>query len=425
MNIVEGTSEIGGSTAEIEESQSRVDSTANIVGPLRRTCFTADDLTVIEAQRNFERIIPEREKVFKSLNDTAIKKQISFFTALEQDTVQAIENPKIKELVGLALANTVGGYLYGYYVPIMKHSYYGGFVSYSSAIEVIRLLRKYQNVIGVHGEGSITSQSWELLELDQKPFFERIAPITNAELHNASHNCHDGSGLHLIPSLEIDVETNELLLISFSRHHHNGYVANPRSKNASQAVLQHYIHTVKCLEGKREPLDTFNQAISAWLAKNMGHILSNQTTLLYPAFEGMLKIVKTIENGQNLLKQSAAVENLDPDETYDDDFSILADGPDEEERRLTSMSIGQKISIWVGCSLTVLLVVYILFKLRHNRKIISNNRLTHRRGKSVSVRSRRASRRRMPRSVSEEEEVTLFDRQEVDTNADDGMSFKF
>ncbi|XP_040159737.1 uncharacterized protein LOC120898243 [Anopheles arabiensis] len=384
---------------------------------LERSCFTADDLTVMQAKRHYEQLIPHSQSNFEPLSDATATRQMEFISQLENRTIAAFNDSKVQKLMLIAFADAYGAFLFGYFIPVMKYSYYGGFVSYFVANGAIQRLRKYETLFRHR------PTNWKFYHLDPSLFLSKVEPVNEKQLKVDDHNCHQSLSAGLLtPTLEIDVERQELLLISIP-HYTNATVRNPKSKDSSRMLLNYYIEIVRCFGNKKDQLATFQRELSDWLSYHMEYILTNDT-LLYPAFEGVLRITKSIEDARKLPKKSItksnehSVENdiVDEDDTAFFESSTTSENP-------TEMSTLKKLSIWTGCSLAVLLVVYIIFKMQQNRKIISNNRFTHGRRKTLPKR-RASSIRKLPRTASEQEDITVYDRFKSDKINDSKIKTK-
>ena len=69
------------------------------------------------------------------------------------ESVRNLSVGKTKHLILKALADTIGGYLQVYILPLTKHSYYAGNITYGTAKKLFDLFDQFNNFLRSNGAG--------------------------------------------------------------------------------------------------------------------------------------------------------------------------------------------------------------------------------------------------------------------------------
>ncbi|XP_076163901.1 uncharacterized protein LOC143144905 [Ptiloglossa arizonensis] len=114
-------------------------------------CWSAEDFIMLNSRRMFQDLLP-KVKVLNYENDRYIALLMDYFHIC-LESVRKLSIGKTKHLMLKALADTMGGYLQVYILPLTRHSYYAGNIKYRNARKLFELYDELKLFLGSNGAG--------------------------------------------------------------------------------------------------------------------------------------------------------------------------------------------------------------------------------------------------------------------------------
>ncbi|XP_026823802.1 uncharacterized protein LOC113561498, partial [Ooceraea biroi] len=258
-----------------------------------KQCWTKEEFTVLNSRRMFQDILPQ-VKVIDSQNDQYIAHLMDYFHVC-LESVRKLSVGKTKYLMLKALADTLGGYLRVYILPITRHSYYAGNIKYRNAKMLFELFDELKIFLRTNGVG------WSKPTQDVKTI--RIPPIVitppktsiacNGLITYSAHYNNEAVTSEIIiplPFLDNEAEPNSIALPFKTDSLQSLY-----SEKSAFVLVKYYIASVKCITSRpstRKQLQTFNKDFYAWLQQSVRRHLDDEKW--YPAFGGVLRVMATL-----------------------------------------------------------------------------------------------------------------------------------
>ncbi|XP_076294306.1 uncharacterized protein LOC143215768 [Lasioglossum baleicum] len=304
-----------------------------------KQCWTSEEFILLHSRRMFQDLLP-KVNVLNYEDDRYIALLMDYFHIC-LESVRKLSIGKTKHLMLKALADTMGGYLQVYILPLTRHSYYAGNIKYRNARKLFELYEELKLFLRTNGAGWL-KPSMEKPQMKILPIVVTqpktssacegiiISPSSNdnnREIHHSafkktkrhaskrksSKNIKRGSAKREesitipLPFLDDDAEPNSIAL--------------PFTKNSLQSLcteesafvlVKYYVASVKCIESKsttKTKLKTFNQEFFNWLQQSVEPHLDDEKW--YPGFGGVLRVISTlkesgVETGPGEIRKSAA-----------------------------------------------------------------------------------------------------------------------
>nr|XP_033332861.1 uncharacterized protein LOC117224202 [Megalopta genalis] len=221
------------------------------------------------------------------------------------ESVRKLSIGKTKHLMLKALADTMGGYLQVYILPLTRHSYYAGNIKYRNARKLFELYEELKLFLRSNGAGWL-KPSMEKTRTRIQPIVV-TAPKTSAacegiittppsasnhnnrQIHhsafkktkrhaskhkssknmkrNESTKREESFGIPL-PFLDNDAEPNSIAL-PFKKNS----LQSLYTEESAFVLVKYYVASVKCIESKSisktKQLKSFNQEFSDWLQQSV------------------------------------------------------------------------------------------------------------------------------------------------------------
>ncbi|KAL0117743.1 hypothetical protein PUN28_008858 [Cardiocondyla obscurior] len=243
------------------------------------------------------------------------------------ESVRQLSVGKTKHLMLKALADTLGGYLQAYILPITKRSYYAGNIKYRNAKMLFELFDELKIFLRTNGAG------WAKPSQDFTNI--RIPPIvitppktsvacnglitysTSSERDNSDHQIFTFKkkkrsamkrrrSRRVFDDYDNDAKTNEVVIpIPFlDNEAEPNSIALPFKTDSLQSLyseksafvlVKYYIASVKCITSRsstKTQLRKFNKDFYAWLQQSVRRHLDDEKW--YPAFGGVLRVLATL-----------------------------------------------------------------------------------------------------------------------------------
>ncbi|KOC65089.1 hypothetical protein WH47_04679 [Habropoda laboriosa] len=114
-------------------------------------CWTTEEFIILNSRRMFQDLLP-KVKVLNCENDRYIALLMDYFHIC-LESVRKLSIGKTKHLMLKALADTMGGYLQVYILPLTRHSYYAGNIKYRNARKLFELYEQLKLFLRSNGAG--------------------------------------------------------------------------------------------------------------------------------------------------------------------------------------------------------------------------------------------------------------------------------
>ncbi|KAK1130784.1 hypothetical protein K0M31_018893 [Melipona bicolor] len=272
-------------------------------------------------------LIPQ-VKVLNYENDRYIALLMDYFH-LCLESVRKLSIGKTKHLMLKALADTMGGYLQVYILPLTRHSYYAGNIKYRNARKLFELYEQLKLFLRSNGAGWLNPSkeikrtkispivitlprtsiacdgiiTYSASSIGNKREMKRFAfkqkkrraprhkTKSTSSRHKDESDRSEESIVIPLPFLDDDTQPNRYRSIEpllFQRQHKHEIkakfffsIALPFKKNTLQslysersifALVKYYIASVKCIVSKskaKTELETFNQEFYNWLQQSV------------------------------------------------------------------------------------------------------------------------------------------------------------
>ncbi|XP_076624632.1 uncharacterized protein LOC143343539, partial [Colletes latitarsis] len=286
-------------------------------------CWTTEEFIMLNSRRMFQDLLP-KVKVLNYENDRYIAMLMDYFHIC-LESVRKLSIGKTKHLMLKALADTMGGYLQVYILPLTRHSYYAGNIKYRNARKLFELYDELKLFLRSNGagwskpsrgigrakippivitpprtsvacEGIITypASDYNKRELQRFKFKQKRRASKHKSSRNVKHD-EPSKNEELItiplPFLDDDVEPNSIAL-PFKR----GSLQSLYVEQSAFVLVKYYVASVKCIVSKSKTktvLKTFNQELFNWLQQSVRRHLDDEKW--YPAFGGVLRVISTLE----------------------------------------------------------------------------------------------------------------------------------
>nr|XP_034188036.1 uncharacterized protein LOC117607903 isoform X2 [Osmia lignaria] len=312
------------------------------------------------------------------------------------ESVRKLSLGKTKHLMLKALADTMGGYLQVYILPLTRHSYYAGNIKYRNARKLFELHEQLKLFLRSNGAGWLkpsreirhakipsivitpprtsvachgiitypaSSITHNKRELKRFAFAKKKKRFSKHKLHKDESVRNEESIIVPLPFLDDDVEPNSIALPFKSQSLQSLY--NERS---AFVLVKYYVASVKCIVSKsssKTELKSFNQELYSWLQQSVQRHLDDDKW--YPAFGGVLRVISTLEESgvgtgpanwrksgaYQMMPKIGAPSAMDPEEGvrpfYKDDEAGIALGTTE----LISIATVSALLVWLLVGLSV------------------------------------------------------------------------
>ncbi|XP_026675338.1 uncharacterized protein LOC108632250 [Ceratina calcarata] len=361
-------------------------------------CWTTEEFIILNSRRMFQDLLP-KVKVLNYENDRYIALLMDYFHIC-LESVRKLSIGKTKHLMLKALADTMGGYLQVYILPLTRHSYYAGNIKYRNARKLFELYEQLKVFLGSNGVGWLSSSN-EIKHAKIQPIvitpprssvacdgiitypasstdynkreIKRFTFKQKKRLTSKHKNRNSGS-----KSVSVRSEESIIVPLPFlDDEEEPNSIALPFKKNTLQSLyserstfvlVKYYIASVKCISSKtkgKTEVDSFNQQFYDWLQQSVQPHLDGKKW--YPAFGGVLRVITTLEEAgagtgpakgrksgaYQMMPKPGALPSAEPDEgvppLYKDDETTVTLGTTE----LISIAVVSALLVWllVGLSL--------------------------------------------------------------------------
>ncbi|XP_024940275.1 uncharacterized protein LOC107267287 isoform X2 [Cephus cinctus] len=345
-------------------------------------CWTSEEFTILNSRRMFQDILP-KVKVINCQNDQYIAMLMDYFHIC-LECVRKLSIGKTKHLMLKALADTMGGYLQVYILPLTKHSYYAGNIKYRNAKRLFELFDELKNFLHTNGVGwmkptlnkkhvktppivitpprsslacngliTYPAHSAEMNSRDfhyshamkRKRFTRGRRPSRNSPLGYSEYGGITRPVIVPLPFLDDEAQPNSIAMPFKTDNLQSLYC-----EKSAFALVKYYVASVKCIVSKSKTnyeLGRFNEDFFEWLQTSVHTHLDDEKW--YPAFGGVLRVMASLRetglvNGLNKGKQGGGYQMMPKlivvtTKQPDDGVSPLYRGNSAGKLRATEKSI--------------------------------------------------------------------------------------
>ncbi|XP_046590634.1 uncharacterized protein LOC107226919 [Neodiprion lecontei] len=284
-------------------------------------CWTSEEFTVLNSRRMFQDILP-KVKVIDAENDQYIALLMDYFHIC-LECVRKLSIGKTKHLMLKALADTMGGYLHVYVLPLTRRSYYAGNIKYRNAKRLFELFDELKNFLHTNGVG------WLKPSLNKKHVKTPPIVITPPQ---SSVSCDGlityparadsssgqgevsrpnpskrkryiqrrrrtrgagGSGPVTVPLPFLDDEVNpNSIALPFK----TDTLQSLYCEQSAFSLVKYYVSSVKCIVSRSKTkfeLLKFNKDMFDWLQQSVNPHLDDEKW--YPAFGGVMRVISSLK----------------------------------------------------------------------------------------------------------------------------------
>ncbi|CAL1673891.1 unnamed protein product [Lasius platythorax] len=358
-----------------------------------KQCWTSEEFAILSSRRMFQDILPQ-VKVIDSQNDQYIAHLMDYFHIC-LESVQRLSVGKTKHLMLKALADTLGGYLRVYILPITRRSYYAGNIKYRNAKMLFELFDELKIFLRTNGAGwSKPSQDVENVRIPpivitppktsiacnglimySAPFDNDYRSFTfrkkkrsitkrrhsRRALNGYNNEVATSEVIIPLPFLDNEVDPNSIALPFKTDSLQSLY-----SEKSAFALIKYYIASVKCIISRsntRTQLQRFNKDFYVWLQQSVRRHLDDEKW--YPAFGGVLRVMATLREsgiGDGIMKSKTSgtyqvMPQIGAERASQTDESILYKGKEQSNDKIMTLGTTEIVIIAIVSALVVWLLV--------------------------------------------------------------------
>ncbi|XP_050449684.1 uncharacterized protein LOC126850583 [Cataglyphis hispanica] len=327
-----------------------------------KQCWTSEEFAILNSRRMFQDILPQ-VKVIDSQNDQYIAHLMDYFHIC-LESVQKLSVGKTKHLMLKALADTLGGYLRVYILPITRRSYYAGNIKYRNAKMLFELFDELKIFLRTNGAGwSKPSQDVENIKIPPIVITPPKTSIAcNGLITYSTHYNNEVATNNVIiplPFLDNEIDPNSIALPFKIDSLQSLY-----SEKSAFVLVKYYIASVKCIMSRsstRTQLQRFNKDFHTWLQQSVRRHLDDEKW--YPAFGGVLRVMATLREsgiGNGIMKSKTSgtyqvMPKVDVEGAHQME-KILYKGKEQRNDKMT-LNATEIVIIAIVCALLVWLLV--------------------------------------------------------------------
>ncbi|KAK0183190.1 hypothetical protein PV327_001256 [Microctonus hyperodae] len=289
-----------------------------------KECWSNDELTLLNSRVIFNDIMPQVDMIDNS--DDKYIDMLMDYVDICMEMVEKLTSGKTKLLVMKALADTIGGYLQVYIIPLTKDSYYTGKINYQKAKRIFDLYDDVKYFLRTNGVGWLKPIILTYHLNATSIFIPRFKRSRNAQTSCSNlilYSDNDGREESVpIPYLD-DNKTPSSIALPYE----NESLCSLYTEKSAFILVKYYIDGINCMTSLSEDknqLNKFKRHLNDWLHNAVKPLL-NDDEVWYPAFGGVLRVIKSLEtdnmNIESDLQQYAEGYDAAEDENYVDSIS--------------------------------------------------------------------------------------------------------
>lgn len=270
----------------------------------RKHCWSREELALLYTRRAMMELIPRQ--IPHNIPLILEFLQICLSTLREMTAT----SDKVYDFMVAALADTFGGYLQTYGLPLLHEAYYEGYVSYDNAAEFHRLQDNFKSILMTNGEG------WTK-PMEVRKHINRILPLkmpssagskpcslllTDATTQKSAVDelsaCENQTNSMIpLPIIDDNKQPNSIA-IPFKNH----ALFNLKSRNSYDILIKYYIEASKCISKAQQTgleQSEFDHVFISWLKSKVIPHLRDESW--YVGFSNVLRIEETIQQREGMI----------------------------------------------------------------------------------------------------------------------------
>ncbi|KAG8338461.1 hypothetical protein J6590_000129 [Homalodisca vitripennis] len=276
----------------------------------RRQCWSSEELALLYTRRAMMELVPRQ--IPHNIPLILEYMQICLTTLKETVTSKVVY-----DYMFAALADTFGGYLQTYGLPLLHEAYYEGYVSYDTAVGFHRLQDEFKGFLMTNGEGwtrpmEVRKHINRILPLklpttvSSKPcalLFSEATCLKSAA-DEQSDDTNQTNSLIPLPILDDSKQPNSIA-IPFK----NRALFNLKNRNSYDILIKYYIEASRCITNFHKTgteQAEFDHVFSDWLKTKVGPHLKDEAW--YVGFSNVLRIEETIHQRGGMVAEGSARE---------------------------------------------------------------------------------------------------------------------
>ncbi|CAD6209841.1 GSCOCG00010839001-RA-CDS, partial [Cotesia congregata] len=272
---------------------------------LKKTCWNNEQLTLLMSRKIFQDLLPEVETL-DAENEEFPLLMVEYMDIC-LGMVKKSATGRIQQLLKRALADTLAGYLYTYILPMIRKSYYAGNILYEDAKELFDL---YHEILGfMHTDGVGWIKPKNDIQYEGEPITVEPDPEACSNLV-----LYPESGALNIPVPFLDDNKNPT---SIALPFQNESLFSLFTENSAFILLKYYKVGYGCMSSPREKrgggtkgnVNKFIKQFDDWLNEAVTLHLDDEKW--YPAFGGVLQVIKSLKTAEETTQSSIDYEESD------------------------------------------------------------------------------------------------------------------
>ncbi|SPP80997.1 uncharacterized protein LOC117583361 isoform X1 [Drosophila guanche] len=273
----------------------------NLFGSSTRKCFSAEDIALIAARRDFETLLP---KSFPNslLCDSVVQMLMKYFYTVNR-TVKDMAKDEAKLVLQRAFYDALGGYLRYYLAPVAQVSFYAGRLKLCTVERLVALYQQCRIVLNTNGNGWRTPVGDIISQLKSV----RISPVklparkqgeddaSSCALLEQITGCKEAPNNQMIvplPRLEpVDGQgylTNIYLPLKQRR------IYNLRSPHSAFVLVKFFQTVTQCYRFQGMCQKAYNRKLRNWIRESVQ--LHYNDEVFYPGLGGILQVYELLQN---------------------------------------------------------------------------------------------------------------------------------
>lgn len=270
----------------------------------RKYCWSREELALLYSRRVMMDLIPRQ--IPHNIPLILEYLHICLNTLREVAT-----SDKTYDFMVAALADTFGGYLQTYGLPLLHEAYYEGYVSYDNAAEFHRLQDNFKSILMTNGEGwtkpmEVRKHINRILPLkmpstvSSKPCALLLTDATTTQKSAVDElSACENQTSPLIPLPIIDDGKNpNSIAVPFKNH----ALFNLKSRNSYDVLIKYYIEASRCIFKTQQTgleQSEFDHVFVNWLkSKIIPHLRDDSW---FVGFSNVLRIEETIQQREGMI----------------------------------------------------------------------------------------------------------------------------
>ncbi|XP_043656798.1 uncharacterized protein LOC122622435 isoform X2 [Drosophila teissieri] len=309
----------------------------NLFGNYRKNCFSAEDIALISARKDFELLVP---KSFPSsmLTDSIVYMLLRYFNTVNQ-IVKRMSDEDTRLILQRAFYDALGGYLRYYLLPMAQLSFYAGRIKLNTVERLVNIYQQCKTTLNTNGNG------WRTPHKDIMSQFQ-LGKIEPVKLPKSCHSQEDASSCASLDQTCISQEPDQgNMIVTLPRLEtldENGYLSNiylPFRKRRiynlrsprSECVLVKFFQTLtSCHRFQGISQANYNRQLLAWIKENLE--IHYGDDVFYPGLGRILQIQERLSKEKNPEEESRAPPN-------ENDAQRPPFSPKEDSRKISRSAI--------------------------------------------------------------------------------------